>query len=362
MENQHEYLDHNHGGEIFDIPEAERAQVLDFSININPLGLSPRGKKAVLAALDTDAGRYPDSACGALKRALARRYEIPETMLVCGNGATELMYALLRTVWPTVVYVPAPSFSEYRFAADAARIPVRAFSLDIQDTLALRDLRFLRDLPMHPVIFLGHPNNPDGQLLPEDAFIQCLAAAEQREGWLVIDESFIDFLGDEWSFRQQVRNHPRLVVLLSLTKFYAVPGLRIGAAVASPALAEALAGAMYPWNVNGIAQRYIAEAVRDVSYMTATREYVKSERARMDALLRRMAGLHVYNGAVNFFLLRLTQGMQGKELAVRLMERHINIRRCFNYEGLDDTFVRVAVRTQSENDRLLTALQEVLGE
>lgn len=116
-----------HGGEIFSLSEEERNQLIDFSVNINPIGLSPRGRQAVMQAFDREAGRYPDSSCRALKAALHERYGIPEECLTCGNGATELMYALIRAVRPSIVYVPAPSFSEYCFSAEAADIPVQSF-------------------------------------------------------------------------------------------------------------------------------------------------------------------------------------------------------------------------------------------
>ncbi len=362
MAEQNLCLDHRHGGEIFDIPETERNQILDFSININPLGLSPRGRKAVLENFDVDAGRYPDSGCVALRKALGQRYQLPADRLVCGNGATELMYALIRAIRPSMVYVPAPSFSEYRFAAEAEHIPVRSFVLDRNNGFLLTDLSFLEEMPYRAVLFLGNPNNPDGQPLPESVFSQCLVVIEKKDGWLVIDESFIDFLGDEGSFRSFVLSHPRVIVLLSLTKFYAVPGLRIGAAAADTAVIQVLTSVLHPWNVNGCAQRYLTEAIKDASYISASREYVREERRRMLQYLEKIPGIHVYDSAVNFFLLQLTNSMTGKTLAEKMLTRRVHIRRCNNYERLDDTFFRIAVRKKDENDIVLTALDEVMKE
>ncbi len=359
MKEMKQKTDHGHGGEIFALPEEEREKILDFSVNINPLGLSPRGRAAVLASFDREAGRYPDSECRALKAALSRRYGVPEGEITCGNGATELMYALVRAVRPSAVYVPAPSFSEYRFAAEASGVPVISFPLDRDRGFQLQDTDFLRKLPPHPLLFVGHPNNPDGQLLSRETFLSFLKAAEEAEGWLVVDESFIDFLGDSCSFRSYVSSHPRLVILLSLTKFYSVPGLRIGAAVSSPAHAAQLSRMLCPWNVNGPAQLYMREAVQDKAYIRDSQTYMKAERRRMDEALRALPGIHVYDGTVNFFLLRLTNGRDGTWLARCLAPFYLKIRLCGNYEGLDDTFIRVAVRTQEENDRLLCAWKEV---
>lgn len=362
MEQETKGLDHGHGGEIFALSEAEREQILDFSVNINPLGMSPRGRKAVLSYFDREAGRYPDASCRQMKEALARHYGIPASAVTCGNGATELMYALVRAVRPSAVYVPAPSFSEYRFAAEAGGVPVHSFLLDSRKRFAPMDETFLASLPRHPMLYLGHPNNPDGQILSKEQFRRFAEAAGAKEGWLVIDESFIDFLGTEYSYAGEIGACPQVVVLFSLTKFYAVPGLRIGAAFSSPAVAEALARQLCPWNVNGPVQLYISEAVQDAPYIEASRAYVRDERARMEAAFRRMPGLRVYDGTVNFFLLQLTGGMTGADLSERLRPYHLKIRRCANYEGLDDTFFRAAVRKWEENEQLLSALGKVLNE
>lgn len=362
MEPKTKGLDHGHGGEIFALSEAEREQILDFSVNINPLGLSPRGRKALLSRFDREAGRYPDASCREVKEALARHYGVPASAVTCGNGATELMYALVRAVRPSAVYVPAPSFSEYRFAAEAGGIPAHSFLLDSQNGFAPADETFLAALPPHPMLFLGHPNNPDGQILSRERFRRFAEAAGEKEGWLVIDESFIDFLGTEYSYAREIERYPQVVILFSLTKFYAVPGLRIGAAFSSPSAAEALACQLCPWNVNGPAQLYISEAVQDAPYIEASRAYVQEERARMEAGLRQLPGLRVYDGTVNFFLLQLTGGMTGAALAETLRPYHLKIRRCANYEGLDDTFFRIAVRKREENEQLLSALRKVLSE
>lgn len=352
--------DHGHGGEIFALSEEERAQLIDFSVNINPLGLSPRGRAAVLSDFEREAGRYPDSECRELKQAVRAHYGVREESVTCGNGATELMYALVRALRPSAVYVPAPSFSEYRFAAEAASVPVHSFLLDRDRGFAPADLGFLSSLPMRPLLYLGNPNNPDGQILPKSLFAKFVSAVEARDGWLVIDESFIDFLDASASFRTEIDRHPQVVILLSLTKFYAVPGLRIGAAFSSPELARRLAGELCPWNVNGPAQRYISEALRDEPYIEASRAYVQEERRRMETALRDLPGLAVWEGSVNFFLLRLTDGRNGAALAQALRPHHLKIRECGNYEGLDETFVRIAVRRREENDRMLAALKEVL--
>lgn len=351
----------SHGGEVFGLSEAARERLLDFSININPLGMSPAGREAMLSFLDTDATRYPDVESRALREALAERYGLSKLQITCGNGATELMYAFVRAFRPSVVYVPAPAFSEYRLAAEACRVPVRSFALPPENGFQVADDSFLDSLPKDALVFLGNPNNPDGKLLPRAVFRRFIDAAERTGSWLMIDESFIDFVGSAESYRGDLKRHPRLIICQSLTKFYAVPGLRIGVTLSSPHVARMLSAALCPWNVNGLVQRYMTAAVKDEDYIFETRDYVEAERNRMGLILSGHPKLSVYPGTANFLLLRRVDE-DVEWLSKRLLEKGILIRHCGNYEGLDDSFFRVAVRREEENDRLITALKEVLEE
>ncbi len=352
-------IENGHGGDIFALPEKERESILDFSININPLGMSPKGKEAMLAHLDKDAARYPDVLCRDMKAALAQLYGMPEECITCGNGATELMYAFTRVFQPSTVYVPAPAFSEYRQAAEAQEIPVSSFLLDAGRGFRPLGTHFLNLIKPHSLIYLGNPNNPDGQLLDRDVLDHVIQRAEETESQVMVDESFIDFVGNTASVRSYIAAHPCLSVVMSLTKFYAVPGLRIGVLFSAAPIAEALQKALYPWNVNGLVQRYMTEAAKDRDYQEASRIYVASERMRMEKVLGTLEKVTVYPSTVNFILLRLKEHT-ARWLQEQLLPQGILIRQCGNYECLDDSFFRVAVRKKEENDRLLTALKEVL--
>ena len=195
-----------HGGDVFGLSEEEQDKVFDFSININPLGLSPEGRAALLAHWEKETLRYPDVECRALKKSLSIRYGIPEESMALGNGATELMYKLLELLHPKKVIVPAPSFSEYRLSAEAAGCPVDSFLLKADQGFALPLEEIEKKLLPHSLIYLGHPNNPDGQLLSPSDFEAVLRLAKKKESFLIIDESFIDFVGDDVSYRHVLVN------------------------------------------------------------------------------------------------------------------------------------------------------------
>ena len=349
-----------HGGDIFGLPKAEQEAILDFSVNINPLGLSPRGKEALLAGLTREITRYPDMYCRDLKEAVSARLGIPPKRILCGNGATELIYALVRVLHPPLVCVPAPCFSEYAKAAEAESIPVQSYALDVKNGFAIKATNEFGNLPKGTVIFAGNPNNPDGRILPKDDFMRLVAAIRLCDGYLVIDESFADFIDDDISYRKRLKNNADVLIVSSFTKFFAVPGLRIGFLFsASPRLAE-IEKTLTPWNVNGPVQLYLRHALEDTAYVEASRRFLREEGARLRRKLETIPRLVVYPGAANFILLRLKNGKSAAWLQEQLTAKHILIRQCGNYEGLDNTFFRVAIRTRNENDVLLSALREIL--
>lgn len=349
-----------HGGDVFSLAPAERNKILDFSININPLGLSPQGRRALERYWEIETLRYPDVEDRDVTEALAKAYHMPKDTIALGNGATELMYTLLAMIRPSKVLVPAPAFSEYRLSAEAAGIPTESFLLDRDHDFALPLEELENRMTENSLIYLGHPNNPDGCLLRKDDFLSLLSMAEEKKSLLVIDESFIDFVEGDVSCRPYVNNNSHAVVVMSLTKFYAVPGLRIGCSFAAPPLTEKLKSRLIPWNVNGPAQLYMTYAAGDREFIEKSRTFCREERARFVKALSEIEGLQVYPGCVNFILLKLTGSIRNAaDLQKLLLPENIFIRQCGNYEGLDDSYFRLAVRTREENDRLIHSLKEV---
>lgn len=346
-----------HGGDVFGLSEEEQDKVFDFSININPLGLSPKGRAALLDHWEKETLRYPDVECRSLKKSLSARYGVPEESMALGNGATELMYKLVELLHPKRVLVTAPSFSEYRLSAEAAGCPVDSFLLTADQGFSLPLEEIKKKLLPHSLIYLGHPNNPDGQLLSLSDFEEVLRLAKEKESFLIVDESFIDFVGDAVSYRRVLVKETCGAVVMSLTKFYAVPGLRIGVAFLHPSLAERLRDTLIPWNVNGLAQSYMTAAAQDIEYMKGSRMYCQAEREKLSAALAALDFIKVLPGSVNFILCQLIGKFETAEkLQEALMPHHIFIRQCGNYEGLDETYFRVAVRTEEENQVLIKAL------
>lgn len=351
-----------HGGNIYE-EKAPGGGWLDYSANINPLGLAPAVRKAIEASIG-EIVHYPDPEARELKAALAFHYHLPQTGLVLGNGAAELFYLFMQAVRPRRVLLPVPSFSEYERAALAARTEIcyhylqsgQGFLLDI-GALARQAQAEECD-----AIILGNPNNPTGGLVTGGQIKELLQlTACAGAPWLVVDESFLDFRADaaDYTVRNLAAAENRLLVVQSLTKFYALPGLRLGFGVASPQLVQRLELGKDVWNVNLLAQKAGVAALAAREYALETQALVAAEGKWLAGELARLPGWQVYGPTVNFILVRLQE--DSGTAARRLREQGILVRDCSNYPGLEAHYLRFAVRTHAENRQLVEALHKIQG-
>lgn len=349
-----------HGGNIRRIAAASglpEAEVLDFSANINPLG-PPEWLRLVVSSALEMAVHYPDPECMEFKVAAGQRFGVSAGEVLAGSGSTELIFLLTRAAGKKRAVIPVPSYSDYAASADLAGLRTERpllrqeadFRLDYEDL----DPR----LSAEDLVFLGHPNNPTGLPLDRDAILDL--TARHPRALFVIDEAFADLADNVQSFVDT--RPPNMVVLLSLTKTYAIPGLRLGCAVADPTLVRSVEAMQPSWSVNTIAQAVGCAALRDRAYAEQSRRFVSEQKVGLQALLENIRDLKVYPGAANFLLLRFERpGTSGTGVAERMMRDGVAIRCCGNFEGLDDRYVRVAVRTAEENLRLVDSLKRALG-
>lgn len=350
-----------HGGNVH--TEAPPGGWLDFSANINPLGLSEMVYQALSAHLK-DIVHYPDPAARELKAALANHYGVPLERLVLGNGATELFYLLMQTLRPKRVLVPVPSFSEYERSALAVGADVIFFTLEESCGFKLDFTKlFEQTLFKRPdVIILGSPNNPTGSLIHKDDMRGFISRLKSELGasrpWILVDESFLDFREDAEGYTVRRLNDERLVVIQSLTKFYAIPGLRLGFGLAAPHLIEQLEQGKDVWNVNSLAQTAGIAALGDEAYAQNTKAVVAQEANFLYNELSTIAFLSPHLPTVNFILCKVKKG-SGASLANMLRQSGILIRDCSNYPGLSEGYVRLAVRGHDENLHLLKVLRKL---
>ena len=370
-----------HGGNIFQFAHEqgiEPYEVVDFSANINPLGPSQRGLDALNAQLRY-ISHYPDATNDDVLNAIADTYEMDKHQIIVGNGAAELLYAICRLPGYTGAFVPAPGFSEYKEALEASKIPVRdIFYRPWEDDngkpyfevpyLALETFAAeLKGQDGRIIVFLGNPNNPDGTLLDKDHIRTVASMLKDANSLLVIDESFIDFVGNdplqdnEHSMRSLVNEFDNIIVVHSFTKFYAVPGLRIGAAFANETLITQLQQYIPSWSVNTLAQAYTKAALNDVDYIKRTKQELNEERAFMYNALDDIEGITVYPPSANFILFQVNQeGITANYINEELKKYNMIVRNCDSYVGLTNHWVRIAIKDHDTNIKLVDKLTNIL--
>lgn len=342
---------YSHGGNIYGIGRRYRGGIFDFSANINPLGIPPEVRKLLGRRIDILI-RYPDPQARRLKAAIARYWNVKEENVLVGNGSTELIYLVLNAFRPASVTIPVPSFTEYERAARIAGNKVTFIRLLETDGFYLKPSR-IKNCSM---FFFGNPNNPTGNLIMRNrADTETLPA-----GRVVIDESFMDFLPDEkeHTLIGRAKETKKIIVLRTFTKFFALAGLRVGYAVAHQDTIRVLQRFQMPWSVNVFAQAAAECALFQKDYIRRSRQTIKEERVFLYNAVGRIKGLRPYPSVANFLLVKIEGGRStSTRLKERLMKKGILIRDCANFRGLDERFIRVAVRSRKENMRLIKALE-----
>ncbi|MBM3299329.1 MAG: cobyric acid synthase, partial [Deltaproteobacteria bacterium] len=331
-------------------------KILDFSANINPLGLPQWLRSVVSSALGTVI-HYPDPDCTKLVEAVAGRYGVEKNQIVTGNGTTEIIHLIPRAVRLGRAVIPVPSYADYASSSAISGLEVKTVPLEETEGFALNPWRLESELRGNELVFLGLPNNPTGLLFDTKALRG--VASRHPSTLFVVDEAFGDFVQ---GFESLTENRPcNVMVLLSLTKIYAIPGLRLGCAVADASIVEAIRRLQPCWSVNTIAQAVGEAALKDTHYVGVSREFVREQRECLTAELEAMGGLTVYPGVANFLLVRIDrQDLAAPELAQRMLRDGMAIRVCENFTGLDRRFFRVAVKTAEENRRLCESLKRLL--
>lgn len=349
-------MKHIHGGDIY--AETWNEEPLDFSANINPFGMPDSVREAAQQAI---AGclHYPDPFCRALRQTVAQRDDVTAEQIFCGNGAADVLYRLMLTLRPKKILLPAPTFAEYEEAAQLVGSEIVRFPLgkDLTVTEAYWDAV----TPDIDLVVLCNPNNPTGLLTPKWLVKKGMERCAEVGARLLVDECFHDFLcePEDSSMTDQLRDNHHLILLRSFTKMYAMPGIRLGYCLsADQELIEQLYEAGAPWSVSVIAQACGMAAAQDVDFPQKTREYVARQRETLKRGLEDL-GMYVVDGQVNYLLFRSTEI---PALQRRLHDRGILIRSCANYHGLDDTWFRVAVRSEAENFVLLHTLRQLKEE
>lgn len=353
-----------HGGDIWQYPRPFRSDIIDFSVNINPLGISERAKNIIIRNLDK-INYYPDPESKYLKDVLGKFHGLPGYNFLIGNGSIELIHLIPRALKPKVILIPIPVFSEYEFVAKANNANCLFLKCSEKDNFKIDVSKLMRSIPKADLVFLCNPNNPTGFVLTSREILSLIKVCKDSKVTLVIDEAFIDFIfqRNKITMISEAVKNKYLLVLRSLTKFFALPGLRIGYLVGHKDIIRQISQYMYPWNISTLAQITAAKVVADKQYIGETRSVILEERAYLYENLNNIRGIKVFPSDANFFLSKLKDAVikDAAKLSKKLIGGGILIRDCSNFRGLDNRFFRIAVKNRVENIKLISALRAVLA-
>ncbi|MDH4154092.1 MAG: threonine-phosphate decarboxylase CobD [Nitrospira sp.] len=357
-----------HGGNIYDAARAldcDPGKIIDFSASINPLGPSPHVWRAIASSRNL-LGHYPDPDCRDLRRALATFWRMDPDQIVVGNGSTELIDALPRALKIHRLLVVQPTFSEYASAMGRSGGETTALYAERTNHYAIPVDRLWRVMETgrnegrsFDGVVLCHPNSPTGQACTADDLIQLAKVAHRRGLWLIVDESFADYCSEK-AVLPSLSSWPYVVVLRSMTKFYALPGLRVGYAVSARTTAERLRRQLPPWSVSVMGQVAALAALNDKTHARKSLKFMTQERERFRTRLAALPGCTVLPTHANYCFVELPRGQHARALAEHLRGKGLLIRDCSSVPGANSRSIRLAVRTRSENDRLLRELSRLL--
>ena len=353
----------DHGGNLRALGEEAGLPadaIVDWSANINPFGVPPRVRAALLAALGSIV-HYPDPETIALRNCLATFHGVPEESVLVGNGETELISLSAQAVRPKRALVIAPAFSEYARALSLLDCEVKSYRLRESSGFLPDPSSVLSALEGCDALVLANPNNPTGSLIPPADLLTLVRGCEERGALCLLDEAFIDWV-EPHSLKEYASRARHLLVLRSLTKFYALPGLRVGYAIAHPDRVASLQRWQPTWSVNALAQAAGVAAIEDAAYREHSLEMLPRIREAFRSALDVVDRVRVFPSAANFLLLKVdASGWDGPTLRAALLAKGMAVRDGRAFEGLGPSYLRVAVRLPEENARLVGALKALLA-
>ena len=354
---------HGHGGDIYSLARELRRSpdsILDFSSNISPLPL-PQDLKGLLISHLEEIRCLPEVDSLGLREALAEKFGLSPEQFLVGAGSTDWIYSLPRTLGPDKVVIPLPTYSDYADAARSASCPIETLgpwphadpeaNAEILESLS-------RAAHGHTLFYLCNPNNPTGRFISTEELREVISCC--REAIWVVDESYAPFVApDRESSLISEDLPPNLVVLRSFSKIYRIPGLRLGYAVARAGLIEALASGARPWAVTRLAQIAGEYLVDQIEYQEEVRAYCRKERGRLLSNLAEFPLLRPVEAVTHFILFRVLAPWTAAYLTDNLRKDGVLIRDCANFVGLEGEYVRISLKSESEDDSLVKFLRKL---
>ncbi|MGD1836953.1 MAG: pyridoxal phosphate-dependent aminotransferase [Nitrososphaeraceae archaeon] len=351
----------SHGG-VFSISKNQRRLLkLDFSSNINPLGISNHVIKNISNNIKSLSSIYPDPKCIDLKKALLAyiKTEINENWITVGNGGTELIHNFVAALGLKKPIIIIPTFCEYELACQKNNIEIN--SINLSNDFKLNTDQIIENSKKSDAIFLCNPNNPTG-LLSTKAIKKIIDNVEPST-LIFIDESFIEFVSNfkHESFLSVISQFKNLLILRSMTKSFGLAGLRLGYLIANPKITRKIQNYQISWNVNGLAQEAGILALQDTQHLKQANMIVRKERIMIfNEINKKLKNFVPFKSDANFYLIRIKKITSNQLRSILLNKYNILVRNCNTFRGMESkNMIRVAVKNKNENLVLLKALKEI---
>jgi threonine-phosphate decarboxylase len=352
-----------HGGNVHKIfREKNLNEVLDYSSNINPFGVPESFKKSLIDNFDLIT-RYPDPDYFQLKNKFANFNNVKPKNILVGNGATELIFLYMKNLNPKRTLIVSPTFAEYERAVRAIGGKIDYFQLLEEDEFKIDLIRLEEKLKVkYDLLIICNPNNPTGKRINRDKLSSILESCNKYGTHLFLDEAFIEFTegGHENSLIKEGVDKKNLFVLRALTKFFAIPGLRLGYGICYDGdLSEKIEKDREPWTVNGFAELAGLVMLDDYDYIKKSKDWIKQEKAYMYSSLKKLPGVKTYKTEANFILVKLLKG-DSKLIRNLFLESGILVRDAANFKYLDSSFIRLAIKDRNNNSRIIETFSNIL--
>ncbi|MDQ0243517.1 threonine-phosphate decarboxylase [Bacillus fengqiuensis] len=335
---------------------SEKESLLDFSVNVNPLG-TPESIVQSWPEWRESAFAYPSVRAESLANELASRLVVHPDEILVTNGAAEAFFLIASLLAGKKVAILEPTFIEYRQACEAFGCQVIPIPLDEKEGWKWSLSSLLDAVPLVDALWVCHPNNPTGVMYPKEQWKLLLEKAKDCNTVVIIDEAFVDFVHEPIDFIPYLKEGYPIILVRSMTKMFHIAGIRLGYVAASSSFLSAMAERQPPWSVNGVAQQIGFACLRESSFVQHTIQFIKKEREWLKRELE-SAGLTTSLSTANFLLCSIPRGWQSREWLTYLAEEGIVVRHTENFRGLDGRFIRIAVKTRKENECLLWVIRK----
>ncbi|MFW5976339.1 MAG: threonine-phosphate decarboxylase CobD [Bacillota bacterium] len=359
-----------HGGNVEEVKKIynlSEEEIIDFSSNINFLG-PPPGLKKLLSKKINEITRYPEPYSDKLEEKLAKYLEVNQKNIVIGNGGVEIIYELVKVLNFDSVLLPVPTFSEYERAVKCFNKKIKYYYLNKQNNYQLSIDRFIKKIKKNlrdiDLLIICNPNNPTGTLLHRKDLFELIKICRGNQIFLVIDEAFIDFVDniENYTLVKLVNDYDNLFLIRSMTKFYAIPGLRLGYGIGNEKIVKKIKKNKMPWSVNIFAQIAGKEVLGKNSYYKKTRRENRKERKFLYRKLKNISGLKPLVPSANYIGIDISNlNYKSFRLADKLARSGILIRDCSTYKGINSNFIRIAVKSRKNNQLLLNNIKTITG-